>query len=70
MRGEDRGCYAKSALHSPYWRTAHRRHDRRRCRWSEDIRSQSHLYGAAPAGGVGIAVPASMKSFPMELLPQ
>ena len=31
---------------------------------------RSHLYGGAPAGGVGIAVPASMKSFPMELLPQ
>jgi hypothetical protein len=31
---------------------------------------RSHFYAVAPAGGVGIAVPASMKSFPMELLPQ
>jgi hypothetical protein len=30
---------------------------------------RSHFY-SAPASGVGIAVPASMKSFPMELLPQ
>ena len=31
---------------------------------------RSHFYAVGPAGGVGIAVPASMKSFPMELLPQ
>ena len=31
---------------------------------------RNHFYAAAHAGGVGIAVPASMKSFPMELLPQ
>jgi hypothetical protein len=31
---------------------------------------RSHYYSAAPASGIGIAVPASMKSFPMELLPQ
>ena len=30
---------------------------------------RSHFY-AAPANGVAIAVPASMKSFPTELLPQ
>jgi hypothetical protein len=30
---------------------------------------RSHFYSAAPAS-VGIAVPASMKSFPTELLPQ
>jgi hypothetical protein len=30
---------------------------------------RSHFY-SAPASGIGIAVPASMKSFPMELLPQ
>ena len=31
---------------------------------------RSHFYAVAPANGVGIDVPASMKSFPMELLPQ
>ena len=31
---------------------------------------RSHSYAAASVGGVGIAVPASIKSFPMELLPQ
>ena len=31
---------------------------------------RSHFYAAVPAGGLGIAVPASMKSFPTELLPQ
>jgi hypothetical protein len=31
---------------------------------------RSHFYAAAPASGLGIAVPASMKSFPAELLPQ
>jgi hypothetical protein len=30
---------------------------------------RSHFY-AAPATGIGIAIPASMKSFPTELLPQ
>jgi hypothetical protein len=30
----------------------------------------SHFYAAAPTHGVAIAVPASMKSFPTELLPQ
>jgi hypothetical protein len=30
---------------------------------------RSHFYAAAPAG-IAIAVPASMKSFPTELLPQ
>ena len=30
---------------------------------------RSHFY-TAPASGLGIAVPASMKSFPTELLPQ
>ena len=30
---------------------------------------RSHFY-SAPATGLGIAVPASMKSFPTELLPQ
>jgi hypothetical protein len=29
---------------------------------------RSHYYSAAPASGVAIAVPASMKSFPTELL--
>jgi len=31
---------------------------------------RSHFYAAAAANGVAIAVPASMKSFPTELLPQ
>jgi hypothetical protein len=31
---------------------------------------RSHFYAAAPASGVAIAVPASMKGFPTELLPQ
>jgi hypothetical protein len=31
---------------------------------------RSHFYAAAPATGVAVAVPASMKSFPTELLPQ
>ena len=31
---------------------------------------RSHFYAAAPASGVVIAIPASMKSFPTELLPQ
>jgi hypothetical protein len=31
---------------------------------------RSHFYAAAPARGVAIALPASMKSFPTELLPQ
>jgi len=31
---------------------------------------RSHFYAAAPANGIGIALPASMKSFPTELLPQ
>jgi hypothetical protein len=31
---------------------------------------RNHFYYAAPASGVGIAVPPSMKSFPIELLPQ
>jgi len=31
---------------------------------------KSHFYYAAPASGVGIAVPSGMKKFPMELLPQ
>jgi hypothetical protein len=31
---------------------------------------RSHFYAAAPASAVAIAVPASMKSFPTELLPQ
>ena len=30
----------------------------------------SHFYAAAPASGVAIAIPASMKAFPTELLPQ
>src|SRR5262245_44623369 len=29
-----------------------------------------HFYYAAPASGVGMAVPSSMKNFPIELLPQ
>jgi hypothetical protein len=69
MRGEDGGCYAQSTLHSHRGRTAHCRLDRRRCRWRKDIRSQKPLL-FRPASGIGIAVPASMKSFPMELLPQ
>ena len=32
--------------------------------------ARNHFYYAAPAGGIGIAVPASMKSFPTELLAQ
>jgi hypothetical protein len=31
---------------------------------------RNHFYYAAPASGVGIAVPPGMKSFPIELLPQ
>jgi hypothetical protein len=31
---------------------------------------RNHFYYAAPASGVGIAVPPGMKSFPTELLPQ
>ena len=31
---------------------------------------RSHFYAAASPSGVAIAVPASMKSFPAELLPQ
>jgi hypothetical protein len=31
---------------------------------------RNHFYYAAPASGVGITVPPSMKSFPIELLPQ
>jgi hypothetical protein len=29
-----------------------------------------HFYAAAPASGVAMAVPASMKGFPTDLLPQ
>ena len=29
-----------------------------------------HHYYAAPASGIGIAVPSGMKSFPTEVLPQ
>jgi hypothetical protein len=32
--------------------------------------ARSHFYVAAPASGVAMAVPASMKGFPTELLPQ
>ena len=32
--------------------------------------TRSHFYAAAPASGVAIAVPASMKGFPTELLPR
>jgi hypothetical protein len=31
---------------------------------------RNHFYYAAPASGMGIAVPPGMKSFPTELLPQ
>jgi hypothetical protein len=31
---------------------------------------RNHFYNAAPASGVGIAMPPGMKSFPTELLPQ
>ena len=31
---------------------------------------RNHFYRAAPASGVAIAIPASMKGFPTELLPQ
>jgi hypothetical protein len=48
IRGEDGGCYARSTLHSRCGRTAHRRLDRRRCRWSEDIRSQKPLLFRRP----------------------
>ena len=33
------------------------------------VTTQSHFY-AAPAGGIGVAVPASMKTFPTDVLPQ
>ena len=32
--------------------------------------TKNHFYWAAPASGVGIAVPSGMKNFPAELLPQ
>ena len=48
MRGEDGGCHARSTLHSHRGRIAHRRLDRRRCRWSEDIRSQKPLLFRRP----------------------
>ena len=32
--------------------------------------ARNRFYYAAPASGIGIAVPASMKSFPTELLAQ
>ena len=31
---------------------------------------RNHFYAAAPASGVAIAIPTSMKGFPTELLPQ
>jgi len=31
---------------------------------------RNHFYYAAPASGMGIAVPPGVKSFPTELLPQ
>jgi len=31
---------------------------------------RSHVYYAAPAPGIHVAVPSGMKSFPAELLPQ
>jgi hypothetical protein len=34
------------------------------------VGTKSHFYYAAPASGVGIAVPSGMKKFPVELLPQ
>jgi hypothetical protein len=33
------------------------------------VTTRSHFY-SAPAGGIGVAVPASMKSFPTDILPQ
>jgi hypothetical protein len=33
------------------------------------VTTRSHFY-STPAGGIGVAVPASMKSFPIDLLPQ
>jgi hypothetical protein len=32
--------------------------------------ARNHFYNAAPASGVGIAVPSSMKGFPIEVVPQ
>jgi hypothetical protein len=32
--------------------------------------ARHHFYYAAPASGIGIAVPIGMKSFPTEVLPQ
>jgi hypothetical protein len=69
VRGEDGGCYAQSTLYSHRGPTAHCRLDRRRCCWRKDIRSQKLLL-FRPRQWNRIAVPASMKNFPMELLPQ
>jgi hypothetical protein len=33
------------------------------------VTTRSHFY-STPAGGIGVAVPASMKSFPTDVLPQ
>ncbi|MGB8559559.1 MAG: hypothetical protein WA322_25265 [Pseudolabrys sp.] len=37
---------------------------------AKTVVARNHFYYAAPASGIGIAVPASMKSFPTELLAQ
>jgi len=36
----------------------------------KSVMARHHFYYAAPAGGIGIAVPSGMKSFPTEVLPQ
>jgi len=33
------------------------------------VTTRSHFY-AAPTGGIGVAVPANMKTFPTDVLPQ
>ncbi len=37
---------------------------------AKTIDARNHFYYAAPASGIGIAVPNGMKSFPREFLPQ
>ena len=36
----------------------------------KSVVARHRFYYAAPASGIGIAVPSSMKSFPTEVLPQ
>ena len=36
----------------------------------KSVMARHHFYYAAPASGIGIAVPSGMKSFPTEVLPQ